>query len=196
MYRTPSGVFCVILETEYEKEEYYEPRYLEGDNLKETGATYSAICSRNLQNLNGLQAQFQPYVHIGFRNRMTAEDFQEGSWQEELTRQWSIRRTVHAYLKSEIPLYIHEGRLASTDYLKTEGRDGFSSQTKQKYHQLILEAFEQGPMTREDLKDLCRGEKMTQEEEKLVFNAWGGLLRYMVERGEIYNEEKFTRSMG
>lgn len=48
MYRTPSGVFCVILETEYEKEEYYEPRYLEGDNLKETGATYSAICSRNL----------------------------------------------------------------------------------------------------------------------------------------------------
>lgn len=140
------------------------------------------------QNINGLQAQFQPYVHVGFRNRMIAEDFHEGSWQEELTRQWSIRRTVHAYLKSEIPLYIHEGRLASTDYLKTEGRDGFSPQTKQKYHHLILEALEQGPMTREDLKVLCRGEKMTQEEEKLVFNAWGGLFRYMVERGEIYQE--------
>ncbi|MGU7935532.1 DNA glycosylase AlkZ-like family protein, partial [Streptococcus suis] len=140
------------------------------------------------QNLNGLQAQFQPYVHVGFRNRMTAEDFHEGSWQEELTRQWSIRRTVHAYLKSEIPLYIHEGQLASTDYLKTEGRDGFSPQTKQKYHQLILEALEQGSMTREDLKALCRGEKMTQEEEKLVFNTWGGLFRYMVERGEVYQE--------
>ncbi|WP_395323161.1 DNA glycosylase AlkZ-like family protein [Streptococcus suis] len=119
---------------------------------------------------------------------MTAEEFHEGSWQEELTRQWSIRRTVHAYLKSEIPLYIHEGRLASTEYLKTEGRDGFSPQTKQKYHQLILEALEQGPMTREALKVLCRGEKMTQEEEKLVFNAWGGLFRYMVERGEVYQE--------
>lgn len=140
------------------------------------------------QNLNGLQAQFQPYVHVGFRNRMTVEDFYEGSWQEDLTRQWSIRRTVHAYLKSEISLYIHEGRLASTDYLKIEGRDGFSPQTKQKYHQLILEALEQGPMTREDLKVLCRGEKMTQEEEKLVFNAWGGLFRYMVERGEVYQE--------
>ncbi|HEM5029217.1 TPA: winged helix DNA-binding domain-containing protein [Streptococcus suis] len=140
------------------------------------------------QNLNGLQAQFQPYVHVGFRNRMTAEDFHEVSWQEELTRQWSIRRTVHAYLKPEIPLYIHEGWLVSTDYLKTEGRDGFSPQTKQKYHQLILEALEQGPMTREDLKVLCRGEKMTQEEEKLVFNAWGGLFRYMVERGEVYQE--------
>ncbi|WP_449457257.1 DNA glycosylase AlkZ-like family protein [Streptococcus suis] len=140
------------------------------------------------QNLNGLQAQFQPYVYVGFRNRMTAEDFHEGSWQEELTRQWSIRRTVHAYLKSEIPLYIHEGRLASTEYLKTEGRDGFSPQTNQKYHQLILEALEQGPMTREELKVLCRGEKMTQEEEMLVFNAWGGLFRYMVERGEVYQE--------
>ncbi|MBS0734267.1 DNA glycosylase AlkZ-like family protein [Streptococcus suis] len=140
------------------------------------------------QNLNGLQAQFQPYVHVGFRNRMTAEDFHEGSWQEELTRQWSIRRTVHAYLESEIPLYIHEGRLVSTDYLKTEGRDGFSPQTKQKYHHLILEALEQGPMTREDLKVLCREEKMTQKEEKLVFNAWGGLFRYMVERGEVYQE--------
>lgn len=140
------------------------------------------------QNLNGLQAQFQPYVHVGFRNRMTAKDFHEGNWQEELTRQWFIRRTVHAYLKSEIPLYIHEGRLASTDYLKTEGRDGFSPQTKQKYHHLILEALEQGSMTREDLKILCRGKKMTQEEEKLVFNAWGGLFRYMVERGEVYQE--------
>ncbi|HFR3650408.1 TPA: crosslink repair DNA glycosylase YcaQ family protein [Streptococcus suis] len=140
------------------------------------------------QNLNGLQAQFQPYVHIGFRNRMTNEAFQNQDWQATLTRQWSLRRTVHAYLKSEIPLYIHEGRMASTDYLKTEGRDGFSPQTKQKYHQLILEALEQGPMTREDLKVLCRGEKMTQEEEKLVFNAWGGLFRYMVERGEVYQE--------
>ncbi|CYV38310.1 DNA glycosylase AlkZ-like family protein [Streptococcus suis] len=156
--------------------------------LKKQGLLTAQSVQEICQNLNGLQAQFQPYVHIGFRNRMTAEDFHEGSWQEELTRQWSIRRTVHAYLKSEIPLYIHEGRLVSTDYLKTEGRDGFSPQTKQKYHQLILEALEQGPMTREDLKALCRGEKMAQEEEKLVFNAWGGLFRYMVERGEVYQE--------
>ncbi|HGK7345306.1 TPA: winged helix DNA-binding domain-containing protein [Streptococcus suis] len=156
--------------------------------LKKQGLLEGQSVQQICQNLNGLQAQFQPYVHVGFRNRMTVEDFYEGSWQEALTRQWSIRRTVHAYLKSEIPLYIHEGRLASTDYLKTEGRDGFSPQTKQKYHQLILEALEQGPMTREDLKVLCRGEKMTQEEEKLVFNAWGGLFRYMVERGEVYQE--------
>lgn len=140
------------------------------------------------QNLNGLQAQFQPYVHIGFRNRMTAEDFHEGSWQQEMTRQWSIRRTVHAYLKAEIPLYIHEGRMASTDYLQTVGRDDFSPQTKQKYHRIILEALEQAPMTREELKILCRAAKMTQEEEKQVFNAWGGLFRYMVERGEVYQE--------
>ncbi|HFU3863854.1 TPA: hypothetical protein ACGPAZ_001997 [Streptococcus suis] len=27
------------------------------------------------QNLNGLQTQFQPYVYIGFHNRMTNEAF-------------------------------------------------------------------------------------------------------------------------
>ncbi len=42
------------------------------------------------QNLNGLQAQFQPYVHIGFRNRMTNEAFQNQDWQASLTRQWSL----------------------------------------------------------------------------------------------------------
>ncbi|MFI3142724.1 DNA glycosylase AlkZ-like family protein [Streptococcus suis] len=140
------------------------------------------------QNLNGLQAQFQPYVHVGFRNRMTADDFHEGSWQEELTRQWSIRRTVHAYLKSEIPLYIHEGRMASVDYLETVSWDGALPQVKKKFYQVILEALETGPMTREELKILCRAENIGVEEEKQVFNAWGGLLRYMVERGEIYQE--------
>ncbi|HEM3510937.1 DNA glycosylase AlkZ-like family protein [Streptococcus suis] len=140
------------------------------------------------QNLNGLQAQFQPYVHIGFRNRMTADDFHEGSWQEELTRQWSLRRTVHAYLKSEIPLYIHEGRMASVDYLETVSWDVALPQVKKKFYQVILEALETGPMTREELKILCRAENIGVEEEKQVFNAWGGLLRYMVERGEIYQE--------
>ena len=164
--------------------------------LKKQGLLTAQSVQEICQNLNGLQAQFQPYVHIGFRNRMTAEDFHEGSWQEELTRQWSIRRTVHAYLKSEIPLYIHEGRLADTAYLQTEWRDGLKPEIKQRYHQIILEGLSQEALTRDQIKDLCRGEKMTQEEEKLVFNAWGGLLRYMVERGEIYNEEKFTRSMG
>ncbi|MDG3131871.1 winged helix DNA-binding domain-containing protein [Streptococcus suis] len=154
--------------------------------LKKQGLLTSQSVQEICQNLNGLQAQFQSYAHIGFRNRMTAKDFHEGSWRQELTRQCSIRRTVHAYLKSELPLYIHEGRMAGTDYLKIVGRDDFSPQTKQKYHQLILEVLEQVPMTRDELKILFRSEKMTQE--KQDFNAWGGLFRYMVERGEVYQE--------
>ena len=156
--------------------------------LKKQGLLEGQSVEKICQHLNGLQAQFQPYVHIGFRNRMTVEDFHEGSWQEELTRQWSIRRTVHAYLKSEIPLYIHEGRLASVDYLETVSWDGALPQVKKKFYQVILEALETGPMTREELKILYRAENIGVEEQKQVFNAWGGLLRYMVERGEIYQE--------
>ncbi|WP_446447448.1 hypothetical protein [Streptococcus parasuis] len=106
-----------------------------------TAQTVQEIC----QNLNGLQAQFQPYVHIGFRNRMTNEAFQNQDWKASLTRQWSLRRTVHAYLKSEIPLYIHEGRMASVDYLETVSWDGALPQVKKKFHQVILEALETGP---------------------------------------------------
>lgn len=156
--------------------------------LKKQGLLTAQSVQEICQNLNGLQAQFQPYVHIGFRNRMTNEAFQNQDWQASLTRQWSLRRTVHAYLKSEIPLYIHEGRMASVDYLETVSWDGALPRVKKKFHQVILEALETGPMTREELKILCRAENIGVEEEKQVFNAWGGLLRYMVERGEIYQE--------
>ena len=156
--------------------------------LKKQGLLDGQSVEKICQNLNGLQAQFQPYVHIGFQNRMSEQAFQKEDWQEKLTRQWSIRRTVHAYLKTEIPLYIHEGRMASQAYLETEGQNGLSASTKQKFHQMILEALEHGAMFREEIKNLCRAEKLTLAEEKQIFNAWGGLLRYMVERGEIYQE--------
>lgn len=156
--------------------------------LKKQGLLEGQSVEKICQHLNGLQAQFQPYVHIGFQNRMTKEAFQQADWQEKLTRQWSIRRTVHAYLKSEIPLYINEGRMADTAYLKIEYRDELSPKTKQRFHQVILEGLSQQSLTRDQIKDLCRSEKISLEDEKRIFNAWGGLLRYMVERGEIYQE--------
>ena len=78
--------------------------------------------------------------------------------------------------------------MASVDYLETVSWDGALPQVKKKFHQVILEALETGPMTREELKILYRAENIGVEEEKQVFNAWGGLLRYIVERGEIYQE--------
>ncbi|HFI0272994.1 TPA: crosslink repair DNA glycosylase YcaQ family protein [Streptococcus suis] len=154
--------------------------------LQKQGLLEPQSAEQICQNLNGLQAQFQPYVHVGFHNRMANKDFHQTDWQEQLTRQWSIRRTVHAYLKSEIPLYIHEGRMATEDFLNQQGQDGLSPQTKQKFHQIILEALEDGPKDRQFLKDLCQAERLTAEDEKALFNAWGGIFRYMVERGEIY----------
>ena len=139
--------------------------------LKKQGLLEGQSVEKICQNLNGLQAQFQPYVHIGFQNRMTEQDFQQADWQEKLTRQWSIRRTVHAYLKSEIPLYIHEGRMADTAYLQTEYRDELSPQTKQRFHQVILEGLSQESLTRDQIKDLCRAEKISLEDEKRIFNA-------------------------
>ena len=62
---------------------------------------------------------------------------------------------------------------------------------RKKFYQVILEALETGPMTREELKILYRAENIGVEEEKQVFNAWGGV-SFVI----WLNEEKFTRSMG
>ncbi|WP_174852775.1 DNA glycosylase AlkZ-like family protein [Streptococcus suis] len=54
------------------------------------------------QNLNGLQAQFQPYVHIGFRNRMT--DFQP------LSREKAVLEIARRYFSGFGPVSLADAR--------------------------------------------------------------------------------------
>ncbi|HFH9925737.1 TPA: hypothetical protein ACGOO8_001277 [Streptococcus suis] len=46
-----------------------------GINLQKQGLLKPQSVQQICQNLNGLQSQFQPYVHIGFRNLMINEAF-------------------------------------------------------------------------------------------------------------------------
>ncbi|MGT2950230.1 hypothetical protein BU202_02225 [Streptococcus cuniculi] len=155
--------------------------------LAKQGLTKSYTVEEICQNLNGLQAQFQPYVDVGFETRLSEREFSDAVWREKLVRQWSIRGTVHAYLKSEIPLYLYEGMKQFSLPLDQPSRDGtVSAQTKQRFHQILVEALEERSLTREELKTICREQGMTKEMETFLFNSWGGLLRYMVEAGEIY----------
>lgn len=156
--------------------------------LAKQGLTSPKVIERICHDLNGLQAQFPSYAHLGFFTRLPQEAFQSGEWQEKLVRQWSVRGTVHAYLKKDIPLYLHEGMRPSRDYLVKETREGLAPVVKQTYHDLILQALSEHALTRDELKNLCRTKGVSKEHEQKLFNPWGGLLRYMVERGEIYQE--------
>lgn len=142
------------------------------------------ICLRH----NGVQAQFQTYADEGFKSRMSRADF-AGDWSGDLVRQWSIRGTVHAYLKEEIPLYLYEGRNYCRPSLAFPSRDGrIPAEEKKYYARLILDSLRSGNKDREELKAVCRGNGLTQEKEKSLFNAWGGIIASLVSEGLIYQE--------
>lgn len=142
------------------------------------------ICQRH----NGIQAQFQSYADEGFKSRIDESEY-AGDWSADLVRQWSIRGTVHAYLKEEIPLYLHEGRRYFNPRLDIPSRDGkISVKDKKYYAQIILEHLESGNKDREELKAVCRKHGLCAEKEKSLFNAWGGIIAVLVSEGLIYQE--------
>lgn len=142
------------------------------------------ICKQH----NGVQAQVQSYADAGFLTRMTIEEFSE-PWRLDLVRQWSVRGTIHAYLKEEIPLYLYEGRNYLKPNLHLPSRDGkISADEKDYYGSLILEALQSGHKSREELKEVCRGERLSKEKESSLFDSWGGIIASLISVGKIYQE--------
>ena len=142
------------------------------------------ICKQH----NGVQAQVQSYADAGFLTRMTIEEFSE-PWRLDLVRQWSVRGTIHAYLKEEIPLYLYEGRNYLKPNLHLPSRDGkISADEKDYYGSLILEALQSGHKSREELKEVCRRERLSKEKESSLFDSWGGIIASLISVGKIYQE--------
>lgn len=142
------------------------------------------ICRKH----NGVQAQFQTYADDGFKSRMSKSEF-SGDWSADLVRQWSVRGTVHAYLKEEIPLYLYEGRNYCKPSLHLPSRDGrVSAEEKSEYARLILDSLQSGVKTRDELKGICRENGLAPEAEKSLFHAWGGIIASLVSEGLIYQE--------
>ncbi|HFI0464154.1 TPA: crosslink repair DNA glycosylase YcaQ family protein [Streptococcus suis] len=149
-----------------------------------------------VQGHNGIQAQFQPYADFGFKSRLHASDYQS-DWQKPLVRQWSLRGTVHAYLKEEIPLYLHQDRR----YFRTQETDhwvkkGVSPQLIDHYQALILDALEDGPKSRQDLKAILNKASGPSSQHDRLTSAWGGIFAVMVGQGliyQLYGQRVFAR---
>lgn len=142
------------------------------------------ICKQH----NGIQAQFQTYADEGFKSRLSQEDF-AGDWSKDLVRQWSLRGTVHAYLKEEIPLYLYEGRNYFKPNLHLPSYDRVISPDEKRYYaEAILAGLKSGNKSRDELKIICREAGLTSEKEKSLFNAWGGITASLVSEGLIFQE--------
>ena len=122
--------------------------------LKKMGLTEPMTARQICKQHNGVQAQFNSYADMGFMTRMSTEEYSK-PWSSDLVRQWSIRGTVHAYLKEEIPLYLYKGRNYFKPDMHLPARDGMiSAKEKGYYGDLIQEALQSGHKSREELKEI------------------------------------------
>ena len=68
-----------------------------------------------------------------------------------------------------------------------ENDDRLSAARKRELAAIILDAAQKGCGGREELRLLCRGHGMTDDEEQSAFDPWGGLLRALCESGRTKN---------
>lgn len=141
------------------------------------------------RSLCGVQAQFMSNALHALRIR--SSDFDEGAAADGLVKNWTLRGTVHVFAESDLPLFIR-----AEDYRKNEWSapnwwnsrpDWVLTPERQRYlSDVVLAALGEGARTREELKETCRAEGMTPEEEQSMFHPWGGGVRQLCERGFMH----------
>ncbi len=141
------------------------------------------------KDLCGLQAQFLSNALHSLKIR--CYDYDGKHIEKALAKNWTVRGTVHIFAKEDLPLFINCN--GGEDYRKNEWsgyrfwnkRDcwALTPERQQYFSSLILSALKDGAKTRDELKDICRANGMTEGEEGSLFNPWGGGIRELCERG-------------
>ncbi len=149
-----------------------------------------------VQGLCGLQAQFFPNACHALRIR--TENGAETL--PHLIKNWTLRGTVHLFHEADLPLFLAQcGPLYRRNEWSEKSwwnqRPGWALSPERQAHftSIILDEMQKGPLTREEMKILCREKGMTEGEENSLFDPWGGGIREMCERGFMHylpQEEK------
>ena len=142
-----------------------------------------------VRDLCGVQAQFMGNALHSLKIR--CNDYDEATVADGLVKNWTVRGTVHVFAETDLPLFLHCNNGA--DYRKNEW-NGYSfwnqrdkwalTPERQAYlAQVILDALAKKNCTRDELKEICRENGMTEPEESSMFDQWGGGVRELCERG-------------
>ncbi len=142
-----------------------------------------------VRGLCGIQAQFMTNVLHSLKIRCA--DYDENTVKNGLVKNWTIRGTVHVFAETDLPLFMHCNN--GEDYRKNEWngyrfwnqRDcwALTPERQQYFSEIITASLKEKSRTRDELKRLCREKGMTQAEEESMFDAWGGGVRELCERG-------------
>lgn len=128
--------------------------------------------------LLGLQAQFNanPYYSLKIRSK----DYNEIKVVEDYVKTWSFRGTIHLVHKDDLNLHLSaRGHTDWSDYW------GMKATEKQSWADFILSEIKAGKTTRNQLKESCLHQNLSEEHFSAVFHGWGGLLQEMCLQGII-----------
>lgn len=143
-----------------------------------------------VRNLCGVQAQFM--VNAKHSLKIRCNDFDENTIADGLVKNWTVRGTVHVFAESDLPLFIRcksgenyrKNEWGGYTFWNNERRVWALTPERQKYFsEIIVSAVSERSYTRDELKDICRSYGMDALEEDSMFEAWGGGIRELCERG-------------
>ena len=146
-----------------------------------------------VHDLCGVQAQFFPNAMHSLRIR--CNDFDDNTVADGLVKNWSVRGTVHVFAESDLPLFIRcnngecyrKNEWGGYTFWNNERRVWALTPERQRYFSdIIISAVSERAYTREELKELCRANGMEALEEDSMFEAWGGGIRELCERGFMH----------
>ena len=145
--------------------------------------TQTAPAAEVAGGLCGIQSQYAANAAHALQIRSKNTDI------KGFVKSWTLRGTLHLFPASDLPLYLLEGR---TDFFDTpygQWRYGHGCEVSKErmgfFAQVVREALSDKPVTRDDLKALCRERGMTADEEPWVFDGWGGVIRMLAEGGYL-----------
>lgn len=141
-----------------------------------------------VRGLLGAQAQFMANAIHSLKIR--CNDFNAETVADGLVKNWSVRGTVHVFAESDLALFKHDNSEhnhlseAWKGYVHYKTREWTLTPERQKYFsRIILDSLKERLHTREELKEICSSNGMTQTELDSMFDQWGGGIRDLCERG-------------
>ncbi len=143
----------------------------------------SSLCRRDISvaDMLGIQSQFLRYSKWVAKVRGIDLDAEP----DRYFRAWTLRGTMHIHELSDFSLYMHEGN--RSPYMKEYWDDHsvVSHAIKHQAEDLMLRLIDGGVRKRKDIIRSFWESGVSKEATDHLFNAWGGLPRILMERGEI-----------
>ncbi len=145
--------------------------------------TQTATAAEVAGGLCGIQAQYAANAIHALRIRSESPDM------TGLVKSWTLRGTLHLFPAKDLSLYLPEGRMDFFDTPYGQWRYGHGCAVSKErmgfFADVVQEALSDKPITREELKIICRERGMTADEEPWVFDGWGGVIRMLAEGGHL-----------